>query len=157
MNFLRVLINRKNISYWWSRRLRKQATENLKIVFDKEDRVLVAYLFGSYAIGSQTSRSDVDVAILLSEIPEKMLEYHLHLVDELSQISGNNVDLIILNRAPPVLRHRVVKHGKLIYCRNEKSRIEFEARTEDEYLDFSRAIARYDECLMRQILRLKEA
>jgi len=137
--------------------LRKQANEDLETFFDKQDRVLVAYMFGSYARGRQTSRSDMDVAILLSETPEKMLEYYLHLIDGLSKISGNDVDLIILNRAPPLLRHQVIKHGKLVYCRDEKSRIEFEARAEDEYLDFSRAVARYDECLMKEILRWKEA
>lgn len=82
-----------------------------------------------------------------------MLEYYLHLVDELSKILGNDVDLIILNRAPPLLKHQVIKHGKLVYCRDEKSRIEFEARAQDEYLDFSRAMARYDECLVREVLR----
>lgn len=60
--------------------------------------------------------------------------------------------LIFLNTAPPVLRHQVLKFGKLIFCRDEKSRIEFEARAEDECLDFSKALVRYDECLMKHAL-----
>jgi predicted nucleotidyltransferase len=127
-------------------------SKDLEILFAKENRVLVAYLFGSYAKGNQTTKSDIDIAVLLSEAPKKMLEYYLHLVNEVSQVLGNNVDLIILNTAPPLLKHQTIKHGKLIYCRNEKARIEFEARAQDEYLDFSRAIARYDECLMKEVL-----
>jgi len=101
---------------------------------------------------NQTTESDIDIAVLLSETPQKMLEYYLHLVDELSQVLGNEVDLIILNTASPLLKHQTIKHGKVVYCRDEKARIEFEARAQDEYLDFSRAIARYEECLMKQVL-----
>lgn len=132
--------------------LRNQMTKNLEILFNKENKVLVAYLFGSYAKGNQTTKSDIDIAVLLSEIPQKMLKYYLHLVNEVSQVLGNEVDLIILNTAPPLLKHQTIKHGKVVYCRDEKARIEFEARAQDEYLDFSRALARYDECLMKKVL-----
>lgn len=125
--------------------------KNLEILFNKENKVLVAYLFGSYAKGKQTIKSDIDIAVLLSEIPKKMLEYYLYLVDEASQVLGNEVDLIILNTAPPLLKHQTIKHGKVVYCRNEKARIEFEARAHDEYLDFSRALARYDEWLLKKV------
>jgi len=132
--------------------LQEQTARNLEILFSKEDRVLAAYLFGSYARGSQTTESDIDVAILLSGAPQKMLEYYLHLVNGLSQVLGGEIDLIILNTAPPLLKHQTIKHGKLVYCRDEKARIQFEARAQDEYLDFSRALKRYDECLMKQLL-----
>jgi len=127
-------------------------TKNLEILFNRENKVLVAYLFGSYAKDNQTTKSDIDIAVLLLETPQKILTYYLHLVDELSQVLGNEVDLIILNTAPPMLKHQTIKHGKVVYCRDEKARIEFEARAQDEYLDFSRAIARYEECLMKEVL-----
>jgi len=132
--------------------LQEQTTRHLEILFSEENRVLAAYLFGSYARGSQTTESDIDVAVLLSDAPQKMLEYYLHLVNELSQVLGSEIDLIILNTAPPLLKHQTIKHGKLVYCRDEKARIQFEARAQDEYLDFSRALKRYDECLMKQLL-----
>ena len=132
--------------------MQNQTTRDLEILFGEENRVLVAYLFGSHAKGNQTTKSDIDIAVLLSEVPQKILEYYLHLVNELSQVLGNEIDLIILNTAPPLLKHQTIKHGKLVYCRDEKSRIEFEARTQDEYLDFSRALARYDECFLKRVL-----
>ena len=132
--------------------MRDQTTKDLEILFSRENRVLAAYLFGSYAKGNQTTESDIDIAILLSDAPKEMLEYYLHFVNELSQVLGNEVDLIILNTAPPLLKHQTIKHGKLVYCRDEKTRIQFEARAQDEYLDFSRAMKRYDECLMKQVL-----
>lgn len=129
-----------------------RTTKDLGSLFSKESRVLLAYLFGSYARGNQTTKSDIDIAVLLSKTPKKMLEYYLRLVDGVSQVLGTEVDLIILNTAPPLLKHQTIKHGKLVYCRDEKARIEFEARAEGEYLDFSRALARYDEWLMKEIL-----
>lgn len=134
-----------------------QTVRDLEILFSRESRVLVAYLFGSYARGIQTGKSDIDVAVLLSDIPGRMLGYHLHLANELSQVLGGEADLVFLNKAPPLLIHQVIKHGKLVYCRDEKSRIQFEARSEGEYLDFSRAMARYDECLLKELSAQREA
>jgi len=131
--------------------LQDQTTKDLEILLSKESRVLAAYLFGSYAKGNQTTESDIDIAILLSDFPQKMLEYYLHLVNELSQVLGDEIDLIILNTAPPLLKHQTIKHGKLVYCRDERARVQFEARAQDEYLDFSIAAERYDECLVKQV------
>jgi len=132
--------------------VRDEIQKDLITFLRGEKRVSVAYLFGSYAKKTRTADSDIDIAILLSETPEKMLEYYLHLVDELSKILGNQVDLIILNASPPLLKHQVIKYGKIVYSRNEEARVKFEARTQCEYLDFSRALARYNECLINQIL-----
>lgn len=124
----------------------------LNALFRKEDNILVAYLFGSFARGIEAVKSDIDIAILLKKTPERLLDYYLQVVDGLSKVLNSDVDLVILNTAPPLLKHQIVKHGKLVHCKDEEARIRFEARTQDEYMDFSRALARYDECLMKEIL-----
>jgi len=134
------------------KKVQKEIPEDLITFFRSEKRVLVAYLFGSHAKKIQTPQSDIDIAVLLSETPQKLLEYYLHFMNKLSEILGNNVDLIILNTSPPLLKYQVIKYGKIVYSRNEEARVAFEARAQSEYLDFSRAIARYDKCLMKQIL-----
>lgn len=132
--------------------MRKGIPEDLITFFRSEKRVTVAYLFGSRARKIQTPESDIDIAVLLSETPKKMLQYYLHLTSRLSRIIGNEVDLVILNDSPPLLKHQVIKYGRILYLRNEEARIAFEARAQSEYLDFSRAIARYNECFMKQTL-----
>jgi len=132
--------------------VRDEILKDLITFLRGEKRVSVAYLFGSYAKKTRTADSDIDIAVLLSETPKKTLEYYLHLVNELSKILGNEVDLIILNASPPLLKHQVIKYGKIVYSRDEGERITFEARAESEYLDFSRALTRYNECLINQIL-----
>jgi predicted nucleotidyltransferase len=132
--------------------VQKEILDDLAFFFRSERKVSVAYLFGSHAKKTHTSKSDVDIAILLFEVPEKLLEYYLYLLDKLSEILENDVDLIILNTSSPLLKYQVIKHGKIIYSQNEEARITFEAKAQREYLDFSRAIARYNECFMKQIL-----
>lgn len=135
-----------------AKNVQKETPKDLITFFRSEKRVLVAYLFGSHAKKIHTPQSDIDIAVLLSETPKKLLEYYLYLVNKLSEILGNNVDLIILNTSPPMLKHQVIKHGKTVYSQSEEARITFEARAQSEYLDFGRAIARYNECFMKQIL-----
>jgi len=132
--------------------MRNDIPEDLTALLRKEKKVIVAYLFGSYAKKTHTRRSDIDIAILLSETPKKLLEYYLYLMNKLSKILGNEVDLIILNTSPPLLKHQVIKHGKIVYSQSEEARIAFEARAQSEYLDFSRAIERYNKCFTKQIL-----
>jgi len=120
-------------------------------VFEAETQVILAYLFGSRARGIETPRSDTDIAILLSEVPKNLLELYLYLIDKLSIALGNEIDLIILNTSPPLLKHQVIKHGRAIYCREEKARVEFESRAEKEYLDFKIYRDRYDKALIKEI------
>ncbi|MEM1913610.1 MAG: nucleotidyltransferase domain-containing protein [Thermofilaceae archaeon] len=122
-------------------------------IFQDEERILAAYLFGSRAKGYATPESDYDIAVLLSETPRDLLDFYLRLLNKLTDTLGDNVDLVILNEAPPELKYQVVKHGKPIYVRNERARVAFESRTIREYLDFSRILKRYDECLAKRLPR----
>lgn len=131
----------------------EEAIKEIGKLFENEENVLAAYLFGSYLRGDQNSKSDIDIAILLYEVPKKPLECYLHLVNMLTEVLGDDVDLTILNLAPPLLKFQIIKNGKVIYCRSDRSRISFEAKSICEYLDFRRAMERYDECMMKQILK----
>lgn len=124
-------------------------------VFKGDERILVAYLFGSKARGLQTPESDTDVAVLLSEPPEDTLEYYLGLVDRLSSVMGSPVDLVFLNDAPLLLRHQVIKYGRVLFSRDEAARVEWEARSVKEYLDFRPRSDEYDEALLRELSKWK--
>lgn len=125
--------------------------ESLRELFEEDSRVQVAYLFGSKSRGSYTSESDTDIAVLLSELPENMLDYYLSSIEVLSTILGDRVDLVVLNTASSLLRHQVLKWGRVIYSRDEMVRVKFEARSEREYLDFNWYRERYDKGLLEDI------
>lgn len=132
-------------------RLLKDKLKKLSALFEDEEIVLTAYLFGSYVKGAQTLKSDIDIAVLLSKTPDNLLEYYLHLVGKLVEVLDSEVDLVFLNDAPPLLKYQVIKYGKLIYSRDEGRRVMFEAKSLCEYLDFSRILRRYNECFMKRI------
>lgn len=148
-------INKLASDYRWMINLQGNSFKGLAEVFEEENRVLVAYLFGSKSMGVQTPQSDTDIAVLLSDIPENPLDFHLHLIDQLAEVLGDYIDLIVLNTAPPFLRHQILKHGRVIYCRDEKARVFFEVRAEKEYMDFKIYRDRYDEALIEEISRWK--
>ena len=130
-------------------------TARLVEVLAQDERILVAYLFGSKSKGVQTSESDTDIAVLLSELPEDLLGYWLDLVEKLSRVLGDAVNLTVLNRAPPLLKHEVIKHGQVLCSRDEKTRVEFETKAEGKYLDFSLRRRQYDKAQSEEMSKWK--
>jgi len=53
--------------------------------------------------------------------------------------------LIVLNRAPTDLVHRVLRDGRLLLDRDPSKRIRFEVRKRNEYFDLEPALRRYRE------------
>lgn len=99
--------------------------------------VVAAYLFGSLAEGRATARSDVDIAILLADAPDPVAagERQLALMGELEGFTDRDLDVVILNIAPPILQHQVLRCGRLLYERDQRARVEFEVRAGQIYTD----------------------
>lgn len=107
-------------------------------------KVVAAYLFGSEARGEASSRSDVDVAILLREPhPATLAEAGFDLAAALSAELGRGVDLVVLNGAPVDLAARVLRDGRLLLDRDRSQRIGFEVRTRNEYFDLLPYLRQY--------------
>lgn len=135
----------------WRVGMSEQTSQELPRFFEGEKPIVVAYLFGSMAKGTAGRLSDVDIAILMSRDYRPTLDYHLYLMSKLANILRREVDIVMLNEAPPLLRFEVIKHGKVLYCRDEIDRVAFEERTIDEYLDMNNIEKEYLECLLRSV------
>jgi len=120
-------------------------------LFEKQSRltqlfahnpVNAAYLAG--ALSSRTSfghLSDVDIAILLMDQikADQFLDYRLYFFSELAKhLESDAIDVVILNQASQLLKVQVIKHGQILYSRDEKQRVSFESKTVMEYLDFKK-------------------
>ncbi|HHU82860.1 MAG TPA: nucleotidyltransferase domain-containing protein [Firmicutes bacterium] len=114
-----------------------------------EPGVRFAYLFGSQAKGTAGRLSDIDVAVFFDEAayirgsiygPESELVFKLE-----KALEAGPVDIVVLNKAPILLRYQVLKYGEIIYCRSEEERIKFHEETIRLYLDFLpfRAVQNY--------------
>lgn len=100
---------------------------------------IAVYLFGSQANGKAGPLSDVDVAILLdgSRVPAKLFfKLRLELIAEASHVCRrDDVDVVLLNEATPLLAYEAVRGGELLYERDHSARVSFEARAVQQYLD----------------------
>jgi len=106
-----------------------------------EPAVRLAWLFGSRARGAARPDSDIDVAVLVDDAcaagPGAVKATLFQLIGALGRaVRSDRLDLVLLNRAPPLLRHRVVRDGVLLHARSEAERVRFVRRTLREYLDF---------------------
>jgi predicted nucleotidyltransferase len=106
--------------------------------------IVAVYLYGSYARGSATDRSDVDLAILYVKDPPPSLEaLPLDLESDLERAIGLPVQAVVLNRAPVDLIHRVFRDGKLVLDRDRSRRIRFEVKARNEFFDLQSVLERY--------------
>jgi uncharacterized protein len=115
--------------------------------------VVVAYLFGSAARGQMTPMSDVDVAVLLDAPPdnELLIERQLALLTDLERMVEPELQIVLLNHAPPLLAYEVVREGVLLHERSSPERVAFQVRAMKEYFDIQPMLARQDKALRRQI------
>ncbi|GIV79737.1 MAG: hypothetical protein KatS3mg050_4131 [Litorilinea sp.] len=121
--------------------------------FAEQLDVELAYLFGSYARNDAGPLSDVDVAVLLPRHLDRKNRFRMRLdigFDLIRLLGREEVDLVILNEAPLALQYHVLRDGRLLFCRDENIRIQFEAATVTRYLDFQPVLERHNQAILRQ-------
>lgn len=83
-------------------------------LFAENNEIISVHLFGSHAKGTATEKSDIDCAILFKKdsVPDafKLIEIREHLSDTFNQ----DVDLICLNTASPIISMQIYKYGKTL-------------------------------------------
>ena len=100
--------------------------------------VIAAMLIGSQARGTAGPLSDVDVGVWHEPglTPSARLDLRLALTDAAARALGTDeVDVVLLNRATPLMRHRAVRDGVRLVERDFRARVRFEARAILDYLD----------------------
>jgi len=109
--------------------------------FSNREEVLFAYIFGSFATKSNNKLSDIDVAIFtdIKKVDNKEYRYGYQaevMTDLMNMLNTDKIDLVLLNSAPPLLKHRILYYGELIYSVSEKERINFQVDTVNRYVDY---------------------
>jgi len=111
----------------------KDFAETLKDYFKDKEKILLAFIFGSAASGCLTEESDVDIAVLFSGPPD--FAEVLKIRDSVSEATGREADIVVLNDSSPVIRMQVLKRGKLLASREDAVYNDFFVRTVKEYDD----------------------
>lgn len=125
--------------------VREIEKEKLNEIFEK-NKIALAYLFGSVAKKKTGPLSDIDIAVLFDEkvSSAQYFDRKLTVMGELADLfKTDNIDVVVLNEAPPLLTHRIIKEGTPFFSQNEKRRLEFELRAIMRYLDWKPHLRKY--------------
>lgn len=121
-------------------------------ILKKDKKVLFAYIFGSLACQKVNPDSDIDIAVFLNKETEiDFFNKRLELISELSQAFKKEADVLILNRASVFMKYVVLKEGRLIFSRDENSRIDFELKALNDYFDFKPYLEEYNKRTLNKL------
>ena len=101
--------------------------------------VIAAYLFGSHVRDKTWGKSDLDFTVLFDQSIEKpdYGQIKIHFLTELIGIFKTNaIDLVCLQEASPYLTYEeIIRSGKIIFCKDEDQRLDFELKAFQRYID----------------------
>ena len=113
--------------------------------------VVCAYLFGSQASGRTSPLSDVDVAVLLEPGVEAPSLVQADIASDLMlALRRSDVDVVVLGAVAPLLAHRAISTGRLVFCRDDAARVRFEVATRRQYFDTQPLRDRQDRALLER-------
>ena len=114
---------------------------------EQRDEILEAYLFGSHSTGRAQAHSDIDVAVYVNaqRTADAAYGYAAELTAHLmTKLHSNEIDVVVLNQAPPVLYHRVLRDGRRILARDLRATTTREGYALSRYCDFLPQIAKFE-------------
>jgi uncharacterized protein YutE (UPF0331/DUF86 family)/predicted nucleotidyltransferase len=121
----------------------------IRKILEKEENMVFAYVFGSYAMGKYRRGSDIDIAIYTKKPLNwrELVKLALKLEDSL----GVRVDIVDLRTTPPLLAYEIISKGIIVVEKDKEERISFETRILKKYLDLKPRLKRYyNEILSKQ-------
>jgi hypothetical protein len=100
----------------------------------KDDRdVLAVILFGSEARGEARAESDVDVCLVLED---RRLDTLGQSQKRSAYLASYDLDIQIFQQIPLYLRVRVLREGKVLFCRDEDKLYAMAFQTAQHFEDF---------------------
>lgn len=121
--------------------------------FSAFPEVVAVYLFGSSARGTRGKRSDVDIAVLTRARGTSRRSLAEYVQAACDALGTDNVDVVLLHRAPIALRHEVFREGKTLLVRDAEALTRFRLESSREYLDTIPLRRTYEEAFFRRVRR----
>jgi predicted nucleotidyltransferase len=122
-----------------------QLIDRTAAVLAAQPEVLEGYHYGTQARGEAQPHSDVDVAVYLDpEAPDRTgfgLDAEIA-ADLMAALGRSDVEVLILNRADPVLYHRVLRDGIRLCSRDLVKTTTREGRALSRYCDYVPQLAK---------------
>jgi len=107
--------------------------------FRSKSNIAALYLFGSTAQNKARSQSDLDVAVMFGtyEAEKDGLDF-LGYIADMEGIAARKVDTVCFNTANPLLRHHILKYGKILIDNEPATRVRLMVKAMADYEDYKR-------------------
>ncbi|MGB9772929.1 MAG: type VII toxin-antitoxin system MntA family adenylyltransferase antitoxin [Bacteroidota bacterium] len=92
--------------------------------------VLAVILFGSYAKNKMKEISDIDIAVVVSNLDK-------HIESEIGSMYSSKFDVVLFHRLPIHIQFDVFKYGKEVFCRDKNALLEIKRKVLREYIEMS--------------------
>ncbi|MEK6843873.1 MAG: nucleotidyltransferase domain-containing protein [Nanoarchaeota archaeon] len=102
------------------------------------------FLFGSQINGKARKDSDIDIAILIKDASEKQI------LDVIGY-SSPKIDISIFSKLPLIIQFRILKEGKIMFCRDERYLYDIKVDVFRKYLDYSYFINRFYKRVIKNV------
>ncbi|MEZ0537165.1 nucleotidyltransferase domain-containing protein [Caldicellulosiruptoraceae bacterium PP1] len=103
------------------------------------DKIIVAYLFGSVAQKKYGPLSDIDIAVLFNNklTNQEIDNFEEEIYSKLTTLlKTEEIDLIVLNKAPLSVQYGVIKNKEIIYFSDMTQVVDYQTKLLLTYLDF---------------------
>lgn len=111
----------------------KKRINRLVSLVKQDSAILAVFLFGSAVRNRTHKSSDIDICLIMDEGNYTLMElfqkrlFYLKLFD---------VDIQIFQQLPLYIKIRIIKEGKILFCRNEDRLYKIVFQTIREFADF---------------------
>jgi len=124
---------------------RESVVTALREALQRRPEVLEAYVFGSFARAEEQPHSDLDVAVYVDPgaADSAGLGLDVDIATELMRaLRTNRIEVILLNAAPPLLYHRVLRDGIRLFARDLAATTVREGRALSRFCDYVPQLAK---------------
>ncbi len=114
---------------------KQEVYSRLKVFGERHREILALYVFGSFL--TYDAPEDIDVAVLLPAQAEiGVYKTQLRLLQSIREcVEIEEIDLLLLQKADPIIQMQVLRFGKLLFVRDERSLQKFIVQTLGAYCD----------------------
>jgi predicted nucleotidyltransferase len=129
--------------------------------FCQEHSISLAIIFGSQSTGRAVQESDLDLAVWLeqaglpTDVPEATRARKQLMRNLINYLETGDIDLVILNRASPLLKFQVARTGKPVYQKTPGIFAGFCCRALREHNDAG-IFYRATEAYLRRVIERRE-
>ena len=119
------------------RQVESKLLAGVEVFCAKHDEIAAVYLFGSYGTAETNRFSDVDLGLLFhaGAVPDLRREMELE-AEFCAILQRDDLDLVILNKAPLHLCYRVIDEGQILVEKDYVVTSDFIEHTLRYFLDF---------------------